>query len=140
MGTSYDVLYKDSLSKFKDFSLGDKTDEQIRMILHELIRPACVRFHVCRQNLSARDDIIEEFNITLTDAEIEILCSIMAVLYIDNNFIKTHRMMKTMLSSKDFLSMHQPEMLARMMDLYRLLKKDIEQMISIYSWVNNNGV
>lgn len=133
MATEYSLLFNSVLSKLKDYSLGEKTDEEIYNILAELIRPACVRFWACKQDLTNRNDELRIFNIDLTDMEFEILTNFMLIQYIDSNKIRIPELMELHLSSRDFAALHQQEQLNRMRELHELCIKENEQLISMYS-------
>ena len=132
--TLYSEIFDAALSKLKDYDLFDLSQEDCYTILLAYLRPACVKFRVCRQNLKNRCDTLQSFNIQLTDDEIEILANEVAREYISANYIKTQLLLKTALPSRDFSSFSNANHLDKLLDLHKTLKKDNEQLISQYSW------
>ena len=63
------------------------TEEQVKECLHDYLIPAITRFHICRKDLSDRDDVSESFNVELSDTEIEILSNFLLLEYIDSTGI-----------------------------------------------------
>ena len=132
-GTPYKVLFDAVLSKIKDYSLGNLGEDGIYNVLSELIRPAAVKFYSCRRNLSDRDDLLQQFNFELNDTEIEILASLMALEYVDSNYIRLQSALQIAIGSKDFHSSRVPDQLGRLKEIQEVFTKEVEQKISIYS-------
>ena len=102
MATSYETLYENLLPKFRSYEIPLMSTEEVKDYLHDFLIPAISRFHVCRKNLNDRDDIIQRFNVELSDTEIEILSNYLLVEYIDSEYIRTPSILKTQLPSSDF--------------------------------------
>ena len=73
MATSYEKIYENLLPKFRSYEIPIMTEEEVKEYLHDYLVPAISKFHVCRQDLTDRDDELECFNVDLSDIEIEIL-------------------------------------------------------------------
>ena len=69
MATSYEKLYENLLPKFRSYEIPLMSTEEVKDYLHDFLIPAISRFHVCRKNLNDRDDIVQRFNIELSDVE-----------------------------------------------------------------------
>ena len=102
MSTPYEKIYANLLPKFKDYDIPLYTEDEVKEALHDYILPAIVRFHVCYQDLTDRDDDLEQFNVTLTDTELEILSNYALLEYLDSEYIRTPSLLKATLSSVDF--------------------------------------
>ena len=136
--TLYSELFDAALSKLRDYDLASLSQDEIYTILFDYIRPAIVKFKVCRQNLSDRDDLLKQFNMELTDDEIEILSNGIVIAYICANYIKTSLLMKMALPSKDFHAFSQNNQLRGLLSLHKTLTEENEQLISRYSWFGSN--
>lgn len=95
--TSYHVLFDGVLSKIKDYDFIKFSKEEIYSIMSDYIKPAIVRFSTCKQNLTDRDDFLQQFNVELTETEIEILINYMLISYLDSNYICVPTMLKSSL-------------------------------------------
>lgn len=73
MATSYSYIIDEFKDKITDYDLAAFSDDLQEEILNSLLRKACRKFKVCVQDLSDRDDEYGEFNIDLTEDEIDIL-------------------------------------------------------------------
>ena len=69
MPTPYSKLYANLLPKFKSYEIPLMTLEEVEDELHDYLAPAISRFHVCRTDLSDRDDDECQFNSELSDME-----------------------------------------------------------------------
>ena len=76
--TLYSNIYKRFLNKISDVKLLELSDEDIQEMLHDWLTSSIAKFKKCKNDLSYRDEILEQFNIDLLDIEIEII-SIMMV-------------------------------------------------------------
>ena len=136
-GTPYSELLDAALSKLRDYDLAGLSQEECYAILAEHIRPACVKFRACIQNLKNRDDLLQQFNFLLSDYEIEILSNEIVRSYINATYINTPLVLKTMLSSRDFNTFSNANHLNSLMALNDRLRRENEQLISGYSWENS---
>lgn len=134
MPTPYFKLYENILPKFKDYDIPIKTDEEVREYLHDFLLPAIVRFHVCKKDLSDRDDENETFHCDLSDTEIEILSNYMVIEYIDSEYIRTPSLLKVNLSSTDFNAFSPANHLDKLIDMHDTFIHDNEVLLMKYSW------
>ena len=79
MYTPYEKLYDNLLPKFRSYEIPFMTVEEVKDYLHDYLIPAISRFHVCRKDLNDRDDIIQRFNVELSDIEVEILSNYLLI-------------------------------------------------------------
>ena len=102
MSTPYERLYENLLPKFRSYEIPLMTTEEVKDFLHDFIIPAISRFHVCRKDLNDRDDILQRFNVDLSDVEVEILSNYLLLEYIDSTYVRTPTVLKMSLPSTDF--------------------------------------
>lgn len=138
--TTYRELADRFFNKIKDnmfVELGDKISYDLAF---SYIPPACSQFQSCTSDLTKRDEDVDEFggfNIKLTDSEIEILVNYMVIEYLDSNYIKTATALKSRLSTSDFHSLQQSNMLGKAMELRTMLKSENDQLAINKSYKNS---
>lgn len=138
--TTYKELADRFFNKIKDnmfIELGDKISYDLAF---SYIPSACIQFQSCTSDLTKKDEDIDEFggfNIKLTDSEIEILVNYMVIEYLDSNYIKTATALKSRLSTSDFHSLQQSNMLGKAMELRTMLKSENDQLAINKSYKNS---
>ena len=75
--TLYSTLYKKCLARIEDPSLVQLPEEDLENMLYEWLMSAVAKMRKCSSDLSDRDDELRQFNIDLTDIEIEVLSILM---------------------------------------------------------------
>jgi len=130
----YSEIYEACLAKLSDYDLAGLEQDERYLVLSEYIRPACVRFGVCKQDLSDRDDTAEKFNADLSDAEIEIIASLLAQEYIDATSIRTQELMKLSLTGRDFHFVSQKDQLNALMAMRGQFAREVARLMSEYSY------
>ena len=73
MATSYEKIYKRFLNSIQDFNLPELDDATFENMLLEWLNSAIVKTRYCDNDLSLRDDELQEFEADLTNLEIELL-------------------------------------------------------------------
>lgn len=136
MGTSYDRIYDNVLPKFRSWEIPLMSEDEVKECLHDYLVPAITRFHVCRKDLSDRNDDLGEFNIILSDIEIEILGNFLLLEYLDSTYIRTPTLLKSSLSSTDFNSFSSANMLDKLMSMHKTYLSENESLLSRYSWLS----
>lgn len=134
MPTSYEKLYENLLPKFRSYEIPLMSTEEVKDWLHDFLIPAISRFHVCRKNLNDRDDILQRFNIELSDIEIEILSNYLLVEYIDSEYIRTPTLLKVQLPSSDFKAFSPANFLDKLVAMRTTYTKENETLLSRYAW------
>ena len=134
MGTSYEEIYDNVLPKLRSWEIPLMSEEQVKECLHDYLAPAIVRFHVCRKDLSDRDDVKETFNMSLSDMEIEILSNYLLIEYIDSEYIRTPTLLKSSLSSSDFNAFSSANMLDKLMAMHKTYLSENDVLLSRYAW------
>jgi hypothetical protein len=88
VGTPFGVIYDAVIARTRDFELELADAGTSHLILSRYLRPACVRFAACRQDLANRSAEVDgEFGVELTETEIEILVNEMIREYISTNYV-----------------------------------------------------
>ena len=135
MATSYEKLYENLLPKFRSYKIPLMSTEEVKDFLHDFIIPAISRFHVCRKDLKDRDDILQSFNIDLSDIEIEILSNYLLIEYMDSEYIRTPSLLKVQLPSSDFKVFSPANFLDKLMAMHKTYVSENETLLSRYAWM-----
>lgn len=135
MATPYEKLYENLLAKFRSYEIPLMTVEEVKDYLYDFLVPAISRFHVCRKDLNDRDDIIQRFNIELSDVEIEILSNYMLIEYIDSEYVRTPSLLKIQLPSSDFKVYSPANFLDKLMAMHKTYVTENETLLSRYAWM-----
>lgn len=135
MATPYEKIYENLLPKFKDYEIPLMTEEEVKDEIHDYIIPSIARFHICYQDLNDRDDNAEQFNVTLTDMELEILSNYVLLEYIDSKYIRTPVLLKVQYSSKDFNSFSNANHLDKLLSMQKRFLTENETLLSRYAWM-----
>ena len=139
MPTPYEKIYENVLPKFKSYDILKMTENEVKEYLHDYLISAISRFHVCKKDLSNRDDNLEQFNVDLSDIEIEILSNYIVIEYLDSNYIKVPSLLKVALPSKDFIAYSPANMLDKLIVMHDTYRKENEGLLSRYAWMNNTS-
>ena len=135
MATSYEKLYENLLPKFRSYEIPLMSTEEVKDYLHDFLIPAISRFHVCRKDLSDRNDILQRFNVDLSDIEIEILSNYLLIEYIDSEYIRTPSLLKVQLPSSDFKVFSPANFLEKLMNMHKTYVVENETLLSRYAWM-----
>ena len=135
MATPYEKLYENLLPKFRSYEIPLMSTEEVKDYLHDFLIPAISRFHVCRKDLSDRDDIIQRFNADLSDIEIEILSNYLLIEYIDSEYIRVPTLLKVSLPSSDFKAFSPANFLDKLMAMHKTYVTENETLLSRYAWM-----
>ena len=137
MGTPYSKIFASFLNKVKDAIFFDMDEEDFEELATEYLKGAIVRFKKCKQDLSKRDDMIKEFEVDLTDEEIEILSILMKIEWL-NTKIYTTDLLTQRMSSRDASFYSQAQHLEEMMKLRNITRIEARQLISNYSYATED--
>lgn len=135
MYTPYEKLYDNLLPKFRSYEIPLMTAEEVKDYLHDFLLPAISRFHVCRKDLNDRDDIIQRFNVELSDIEIEILSNYMLIEYIDAEYVRVPSLLKVQLPSSDFKYYSPANHLDKLTAMHKNYVSENETLLSRYAWM-----
>lgn len=126
--TTYRELADAVFLKIKDHSFCEMSEDIAYEIVIGYMRPAIVAFQSAKQDLSDRDDILQEFGFSLSDETFVLLVNYMVLEWLDANYIKTSAALKSRLSSSDFHALNLHNQLAKAMELHTLLKSENDQL------------
>lgn len=135
MSTSYEKLYENLLPKFRSYEIPLMSTEEVKDYLHDFLIPAISRFHVCRKDLNDRDDILQRFNVELSDIEVEILSNYLLIEYIDSEYIRTPTLLKVQLPSNDFKVFSPANFLDKLVAMHKTYVTENETLLSRYAWM-----
>ena len=135
MATPYEKLYENLLPKFRSYEIPLMSTEEVKDYLHDFLVPAISRFHVCRKDLNDRDDIIQRFNVELSDTEIEILSNYMLIEYIDSEYVRVPSLLKVQLPSSDFKVFSPANFLDKLVAMHKTYVTENETLLSRYAWI-----
>ena len=135
MYTPYEKIYDNLLPKFRSYEIPLMTVEEVKDYLHDFLIPAISRFHVCRKDLNDRDDIVQRFNVELSDIEIEILSNYLHIEYIDSEYVRTPSLLKVQLPSSDFKVFSPANFLDKLMAMHKTYVTENETLLSRYAWM-----
>ena len=135
MATSYEKIYENLLPKFRSYEIPLMSTEEVKDYLHDYLIPAISRFHVCRKDLNDRDDIIQRFNVDLSDIEVEILSNYLLIEYIDSEYIRTPSILKVHLPSSDFKVFSPANFLDKLVAMHKNYVKENETLLSRDAWM-----
>lgn len=135
MATPYEKLYENLLPKFRSYEIPLMSTEEVKDYLHDYLIPATSRFHVCRKNLNDRDDILQRFNVELSDIELEILSNYLLIEYIDSTYIRVPSLLKVSLPSSDFKVFSPANFLDKLMAMHKTYVSENETLLSRYAWM-----
>ena len=127
--TTYKELADYVFRKINDSDSAQMLNEEIAYdIVIGYLRSAIVMFDNCKQDLSDRDDILQEFNYTLNDDTFIILCNYMVIEWLTSEFVLTRQNLKARLSTSDYHKIDTKDMLGKAMELRSMLKSENDQL------------
>ena len=124
--TTYKELADAVFNKIKDVDFASIDEEIAYQIVIGYMRPAIVSYQSAKQDLSDKDDELEQFNFVLKDDTFIILVNYMVIEWL--NFILTSSALKTRLSSSDFHSLNLHNQLGKALELRSILKSENDQL------------
>ena len=126
--TTYRELAEAVFNKIKDVDFANIDEEIAYQIVIGYMRTAIVAFQSAKQNLSDRDDELEQFNFVLSDETFIILVNYMVIEWLNANYILTSTALKSRLSTADFHSLQLSNMLGKATELRSMLKSENDQL------------
>ena|SRR6185312_1992820 len=139
MGTPFEDIYKIFISQITDQTIFNILQEKNGK---ELLENNFMRwlisslgyFSNCRQDLYDLDEELEQFNITLTMAEKQIVAKCMVLSYLSPQIID-QQLMKQQFGSKDYRQHSTNQgLLKALLEVEEGVKKDLQISMKTYSW------
>lgn len=135
MTTPYSSIYQIFTNKISDYDLLSLSDTQIDSQLQPLLLSATIRFKGCRNDLTQTDNVNNQFLVTLTYEEQEILANIMVLGWL-SPIINNTMVLKQTLTDKDFQMTSQANQLKELRSLRNNVDMEIKQLIRAYTYDN----
>jgi hypothetical protein len=135
MATPYEKLFDSFLSKIEDnFYTNLQVDVEADMT--KLLNSAIVQFDFPKVDIFDKDDDLLTFNVDLSLHEIEILSNLMKLEWIKRQ-INSVSLLRQALGDKDFRLTSQANHLKVLLDLKTATEKEINSLITRYSYSAN---
>lgn len=135
MATPYEKIYAKVLPKFRSYEIPLMQKDEVEDYLYDHLISAISEFHVCRKDLSDRDEELKCFNKDLNDIETEILANYIVMKYVEATYINTPTLLKANLSSTDFNSYSSANMLDKLNQTQKRNMSENEKLLSRYAWM-----
>lgn len=136
MTTSYERIYDSLLPKFRSYEIPLMSTEEVKDYLYDFLIIAIPKFHVCRKDLNDRDDVLQRFNVELSDIEIEILSNYLLIELLDSEYIRVPSLLKISLPSTDFKSFSKGNLIGKLMAMHKTYITENETLLSRYAWTD----
>lgn len=134
--TQYSTLYEKCLSKIEDPTLAMLPEEDLESILHSWMLSAIAKHRKCISDLSDRDEELKQFNIDLTDLEIEILGILMAREWVSGQLLSVTNTLQVF-SGKETNYYSQAAHLKELQALDEKLRLEAQQLSRDYTYTDN---
>lgn len=132
MKTPLTDVYDFFLSKVSDYNFLKLNEEGLlEEHLFRILRSSAVRFTNCNNDLTIDKDK-DRFQSELTDMELEILSSLMALNYTSGKILHVNNMEQIM-TDKEYSTYSQANHLSQLLTLRDKLQSDVSHLMSIYS-------
>lgn len=135
MSTPFEKVFNSFLSKIED-DLYTSLTVDIEADLTKLLNGAIVQFDFPKVDVFDKDDVMLQFNVDLSIHEIEILANLMKLEWIKRQ-LNSVSLLKQMLGDKDFRLTSQANHLKVLIDLKMETEKEINSLVTKYSYTNN---
>lgn len=135
MATPYEKIYDNLLPKFRSYEIPLMSTEEVKDYLHDYLIAATSRFHICRKDLTDRDDAIQRFNADLSDTEVEILTNYLLIELLDSEYIRVPSLLKISLPSSDFKAFSKANLIDKLMAMHKTYVSENETLLSRYAWM-----
>ena len=135
--TSYESLYNVALSKITDPQLAMLPEEDLENMLYGWMKSAIAKHRKCKSDLSDRDDELKQFNIDLTDLEVEILGILIAREWVSSQLLSVTNTLQVF-SGKETNYYSQSAHLKELQALDEKLRLEAQQLSRDYTYANND--
>lgn len=135
--TSYESLYNVALSKITDPQLAMLPEEDLEGMLYGWMKSAIAKHRKCKSDLSDRNDELKQFNIDLTDLEVEILGILIAREWVSSQLLSVTNTLQVF-SGKETNYYSQSAHLKELQALDEKLRLEAQQLSRDYTYTNND--
>lgn len=126
--TTYKELADAVFSKIAERSFCEMSEEDAYQIVIGYLRSAIVNFQSAKQDLSQRDDELEQFQFPLSDDTFIILVNYMVIEWLTSTYILTGNALKARMSTADYHKIDTKDMLSKAKELRHELLKENDQL------------
>lgn len=138
MATPYSDVINVFLNKITDYDLPSFSDTLRDSLVIGYMKSACVKFkHICKIDLSDRDESEKIFNQDLDDEIIEIIAENMLIEWLKPKVLNTDNF-KNVLNTKDFSLFSPANLLEKTKDTMDMITKNARKLINNYSFNHAN--
>lgn len=138
MPTPYEKVFDSFLSKIEDDLYPTLPIDEAETDFLKLLNSSIVHFTFPKVDIFNKDDSMMTFNVDLSLHEIEILSNLMKLEWIKRQ-INSISLIRQMLGSKDFSFTSQANHLKVLIDLKIQTEKDVEILMTKYSYSSNRN-
>lgn len=137
MNTSYQEIYSIFFGRITDLNFLSLSEEDINEHCKRFLINVIPKFKKCKQDLTKRDDDLEQFNLKLKDNEKQILAVLMVVEWITPQVYNILNL-KQFLGDKDFKYYSQANHLDKLMALRDSMIEEADKAIVNYTYEEGN--
>jgi hypothetical protein len=134
--TSYEEIYNVALSKITDPQLAMLPEEDLEHMLYGWMKSAIAKHRKCTSDLSDRDEESKQFNVDLTDLEVEILGILIAREWVSSQLLSVTNTLQVF-SGKETNYYSQAAHLKELQTLDEKLRLEAQQLSRDYTYTNN---
>lgn len=135
--TSYAKLYQRCLAKIEDPTLAMLSDDELQNVLHGYLVSAIAKHRICEHDLSDRDDELMQFNVTLSDIELEIIGLLMAREWVSQQLLSVTNTLQVF-SGKETNYYSQAAHLKELQALDDKYRLEAQQLSRDYTYANSD--
>lgn len=137
MATPYEKVYKRFLNSIRDFEIIDLDDNTFQDMLLEWLNSACVNMRKIQNDLSVRDDELQEFEADLTELEVELLALGMKREWVSQRLNSTE-LTAMFLGGKEEKFYSQSNQIAQLREMKKDIEVEMKNLRRDYTYFDNN--
>lgn len=139
MTTPFQEIYSKFLNLIEDYELALFTDEELSSLLSSyLSRAVSLDFKQCVKDLSDYDDILNQFNVSLTDEEQWIIANGMVLSWLEPK-VKRERLLRDAISDRDYKESSHANQLKELLNLEESTRDKLDSYIISYTHNDFDG-
>lgn len=141
MSVSYDIFSNAFLSKVTEYDFIPMDPYERNTVIDGYMKRACAQFNrLCEYDLTDYDDVVREFNVDIPEEDIDEIADIvsegMLAQWMRPYFYRAENL-ENRLSTSDLSTYSPAELLYRITEAYKTVKRDFSNMMKEYSY--NHG-
>ena len=138
MATTYQDIYNEFLDRITDYEFAAYSETLQGELLKSYLTSAIGRFgRICSSDLSDRDDDFGEFNIDLSQEEIDVLTAWMEAEWL-KQYMHDSDNLHNRINTSEFSSVSPANMLASIKDSYENTRKQALSLMNKYSYIHGD--